>query len=106
MVEAVGKEETLSKVISLAATGGQVLVFGTLTGAGEGLPYYQLYHKELTVFNPRAAVIGDYIEALRLAGSGELRLEPLVTDRFSLDDAKDAFARVGEPDSLKVLMTV
>ena len=106
VVEAVGKEETLSKVISLAATGGQVLVFGTLTGAGEGLPYYQLYHKELTVFNPRAAVIGDYIEAVRLAGSGELRLEPLVTDRFSLDDAKDAFARVGEPDSLKVLMTV
>jgi 2-desacetyl-2-hydroxyethyl bacteriochlorophyllide A dehydrogenase len=106
VVEAVGKEETLSKVISLAATGGQVLVFGTLTGAGEGLPYYQLYHKELTVFNPRAAVIGDYIEAVRLAGSGELRLESLVTDRFSLDDAKDAFARVGEPDSLKVLMTV
>lgn len=106
VVEAVGKEGTLSQAISLAATGGQIVVFGTLTGGGEGLPYYQLYHKELAVFNPRAAVTDDYFEAVRLAGSGSLRLDPLVTDRVSLDDATDAFARVGQPDALKVLMTV
>lgn len=106
VVEAVGKEETLSQAISLAATGGQVLVFGTLTGSGDGLPYYELYHKELAVFNPRAAVFDDYVEAVRLAASGSLRLESLVTDRLPLAAAAEAFARVGEPDSLKVLMTV
>lgn len=106
VVEAVGKEETLSRAISLVATGGQVLVFGTLIGGGIGLPYYQLYHKELTVFNPRAAVIDDYVEAVRLAASRSLRLEHLITDRLSLDESPEAFTRVGEPDSLKVLMSV
>lgn len=106
VVEAAGKEETLSQAITLAATGGQILVFGTLTGGSDGLPYYQLYHKELAVFNPRAAVFDDYVEAVRLAASGSLRLESLVTDRLSLDDAAEAFGRVEEPDSLKVLMSV
>ncbi|HXV72854.1 MAG TPA: alcohol dehydrogenase catalytic domain-containing protein [Acidimicrobiia bacterium] len=106
VVEAVGKEETLSQAISAAATGGQVLVFGTITGGSQGLPYYELYHKELTLFNPRAATIEDYGEAVRLAASGNLDLENLVTDRLPLNQAERAFQRAVEPDSLKVLMTL
>jgi 2-desacetyl-2-hydroxyethyl bacteriochlorophyllide A dehydrogenase len=106
VVEAVGTEQTLAQSISLAATGGEVLVFGTLTGAGEGLPYYELYHKELTVHNPRAALIGDYADAVSLAASGALQLEPIVTHVLSLDEAPKAFELVHDPSSLKVLMTV
>lgn len=105
VVEAVGKEETLARAIGSVATGGQVLVFGTLTVAKKGLPYYDLYHKEVTLFNPRAAVMSDYEEGVQLAESGALRLDPLVTDQLPLDRAAKAFARVSEPDSLKVLMT-
>ena len=106
VVEAVGTEQTLAQSISLAATGGEILVFGTLTGAGEGLPYYELYHKELTVHNPRAALIGDYADAVSLAASGALELEPIVTHVLSLDEAPEAFELVHDPSSLKVLMTV
>lgn len=106
VVEAVGQESTLSRSISLAATGGEVLVFGTLTGGGEGLPYYQLYFKELTLHNPRAALIGDYADGVALAADGVLTLEPLVTDVLPLDRATHAFELVEDPSSLKVLMTV
>lgn len=106
VVEAVGTEQTLAQSISLAATGGEVIVFGTLTGAGEGLPYYELYHKELTVHNPRAALIGDYADAVSLAASGALELEPIVTHVLSLDEAPKAFELVHDPSSLKVLMKV
>ncbi|MDH4116466.1 MAG: alcohol dehydrogenase catalytic domain-containing protein [Acidimicrobiia bacterium] len=106
VVEAAGTERTLAQSIDLAAIGGEVLVFGTLTGGGEGLPYYQLYFKELTLHNPRAALPGDYADGIELASSGRLDLEPIVTHQLGLDDAEEAFQLVHDPSSLKVLMHV
>jgi L-iditol 2-dehydrogenase len=106
VVEAVGIETTLAQAIELAATGGEVLVFGTLTGGGQGLPYYQLYHKELTLHNPRAALIGDYADGVGLTADGSLTLEPIVTHELGLDEAEKAFELVHDSSSLKVLMKV
>ncbi len=105
-VEAVGTEGTVTLAIESARIGGEILVFGTVTGGGTGLPYYQLYFKELTVRNPRAAIADDYARAIELAASGVLDLEPIVTDRVGMSDASRAFERVQSPDSLKVLMPV
>jgi 2-desacetyl-2-hydroxyethyl bacteriochlorophyllide A dehydrogenase len=106
VVEAVGTEATLGQAIEMAATGGEVLVYGTITGGSQGLPYYQLYHKELTLHNPRAAVIGDYSDGVALAAAGSLSLEPIVTHELALDEAEKAFELVHDPSSLKVLMKV
>lgn len=106
VVEAVGKEETLSEAIEMAATGGEVLVFGTITGGDQGLPYYQLYHKELTLHNPRAALVGDYADGVALAASGALRLDPIVSHELALDEADRAFELVHDSSSMKVLMAV
>lgn len=106
VVEAVGKEATLSQAVELAGIGGEIVVFGTLTSGGQGLPYYDLYHKELTLHNPRAALIGDYADGVALAASGDLSLEPIVTHELSLDEAEKAFELVHDPASLKVLMAV
>jgi threonine dehydrogenase-like Zn-dependent dehydrogenase len=102
----VGTEATLAEAIEMAATGGEVVAYGTLTGGNQGLPYYQLYHKELTLFNPRAALIGDYADGVALAASGALRLEPIVTHVLELDEAAKAFELVHDPSSMKVLMKV
>ena len=106
VVEAVGTEATLAEAIDLAATGGEVLAYGTLTGGNQGLPYYQLYHKELTLHNPRAALIGDYADGVALAAAGSLNLEPIVTHELDLEEAEKAFELVHDPSSLKVLMKV
>lgn len=106
VVEAVGKEATLSQAIDLVGIGGEILVFGTLTGGGVGLPYYQLYHKELTVHNPRAALPGDYADGVALAARGSLSLEPIVSHELDLDQAEKAFDLVNGSSSLKVLMSV
>lgn len=106
VVEAVGTERTLSQAIELVGIGGEVLVFGTLTGGNAGLPYYQLYYKELTLYNPRAALPGDYATGIELAASGRLELEPIVTHTLDLAEAERAFELVHDPSSLKVLMSV
>ena len=106
-VEAVGTEATVALAIESARIGGEVLVFGTVTGGGSsGLPYYQLYFKELTVRNPRAAIADDYARAIELAAAGVLDLEPIVTDRVGMAEVSRAFERVRSTDSLKVLMPV
>ena len=106
VVEAVGTERTLATSIELAGIGGEVLVFGTLTGGTSGLPYYQLYFKELTLYNPRAAVPGDYATGIELAAAGRLELEPIVTHTLALEEAERAFELVHDPSSLKVVMNV
>lgn len=106
VVEAVGTEATLSTAIELVATGGEVLVFGTTTGGSNGLPYYQLYHKEITLLNPRAAIVGDYADGVGLAASGALQLEPLVTHVLDLGEVDQAFEAVLDSSSMKVLMKV
>ena len=106
VVEAVGTEVTMAEAIEMAATGGEVVVYGTLTGGNQGLPYYQLYHKELTLHNPRAALIGDYADGVGLASQGALILEPIVTHVLELEEAAKAFELVHDPSSMKVLMRV
>ncbi len=106
VVEAAGTERTLSQAIELVTIGGEVLVFGTLTGGGQGLPYYQLYFKELTLYNPRAALQDDYALGIQLTAEGRLELEPIVTHQVTLDEAARAFELVHDPSSLKVLLEV
>jgi threonine dehydrogenase-like Zn-dependent dehydrogenase len=106
VVEAVGTESTLSQAIEMVTIGGEILAYGTITGGGDGLPYYHLYHKELTIYNPRAALIGDYADGVALAASGVLHLEPIVTHELGLEEASRAFELVHESSSLKVLMRV
>jgi 2-desacetyl-2-hydroxyethyl bacteriochlorophyllide A dehydrogenase len=107
VVESVGQVSTLAQSIELAAAGGTVLQYGTVT-SGEGrLPFYDLYYKELDIIGSRAAVIGDYARAIDLVASERVRVEPLVSATYPLADGAAAFdALRTHSDLVKVLLTV
>ena len=105
-VEAAGYEATLADTISLTGIGGEILSYGTVVGAGEGLPYYDIYFKELTIHNPRAALISDYAGGIALTAAGSVSLEPIVTHQLDLSEAARAFELVQDSSSMKVLMKV
>jgi 2-desacetyl-2-hydroxyethyl bacteriochlorophyllide A dehydrogenase len=107
VIEAAGYESTLTQAIELAGPGATVVIFGTLTGGGSGLPYYQLYHKELTLENPRAALPRDYARAAELVAAGRVELSPLVTHRLPLAEAPEALGGlIGDPSALKIIFEV
>jgi threonine dehydrogenase-like Zn-dependent dehydrogenase len=111
VIECVGTEATLARSIELAGHAAHIVVFGTITepGDGSGLPYYQLYEKELTLHHPRAATGADYEAGIAMLMDGRLKfdqLEQLVTARYPLSDPQDAFSAVGKNGSLKVVMDV
>lgn len=104
VIECAGHEATLSQSIDVAAPGATVIAFGTLTGGGAGLPYYQLYFKELTLRNPRAALPRDYARAVDLAATGSIKLTPLVTHRLPLEEAPKALGTlIDDPSTLKIV---
>ena len=107
VVEAVGTTPTLAQAISLAGIGATVCLFGTITAtSAEALPFYQLYYKELTLRNPRAASPSDYDEAIKLAAAGTVQLRPLWTHGFALDEVAKAFDALNDPTALKVTLQV
>ena len=105
VIEAVGTEATVVQAIELCGSGGEVIIYGTVTSDGGRIPYYQLYFKEITLHNPRAARPRDYDTAIALAASGRIRLAPLITARFPLHQAEAAFAAARSRGHLKVLLT-
>ena len=104
VIECVGRVETLARSIEVVRIGGHLTVFGTITADRGSLPFYQLYYKEISVSNPRAAKPEDYPDCLGMIGSGRVQLEPLVTHRFPLESALEAIEATIRPDSLKVVL--
>jgi 2-desacetyl-2-hydroxyethyl bacteriochlorophyllide A dehydrogenase len=104
VVECVGKTETLAQAIDLVRVGGRIIVFGTITEDAGELPFYQLYYKELSLANPRAAKPEDFPASIGLVASGSVELDPLITHTFSLESAEEAIVTSSGSSSLKVIL--
>jgi 2-desacetyl-2-hydroxyethyl bacteriochlorophyllide A dehydrogenase len=97
VIECTGKLPVLSDGIAMARPGATLLLFG-ITSAKEGaLPFYDLYFKELTVQNGRAATGADFPPTIELAASGKVQLDPLITHRLPITEA-DASMKMLEAD--------
>jgi 2-desacetyl-2-hydroxyethyl bacteriochlorophyllide A dehydrogenase len=104
VVECVGKTETLAQAIDLVRVGGRMIVFGTITEDAGELPFYQLYYKELSLANPRAAKPEDFPASIELVATGTVELDPLITHTFPLESAEEAIVTSSESGSLKVIL--
>nr|MDQ3579098.1 zinc-binding dehydrogenase [Actinomycetota bacterium] len=107
LVESSGTLAGLRTVVELARPAGTVLVFGTISETSGDFPYYLLYYKELTLVSSRGALPRDYVAAIDHAAAGRVRLEPLLSQQFPLEDAAAALTEVGKGGGvLKVIMHV
>jgi len=86
VIECTGKLPAVASAIAMARRGGQLRLFGIITGSEGTLPFYQLYFKELTIVNSRAAKSEDFPAMIALAASGTVNLEALVTHEVALSD--------------------
>lgn len=106
VIECAGTVATFGQAIELARIGGRIMAYGTMTETEGRLRFYDLYHKELQISNPRAAKPEDFPVAISIAAAGSVRLDQLVTHRFSLADVGRAFEMASTGDALKVLVEV
>jgi 2-desacetyl-2-hydroxyethyl bacteriochlorophyllide A dehydrogenase len=96
VIETTGVLASLADAIQMVRFGGRILMFGILSETTGGLPLYQLYFKELTLLNTRAATGRDFPETIDLVERGALRLDPLITHRMPLGGLETALGMVGD----------
>jgi 2-desacetyl-2-hydroxyethyl bacteriochlorophyllide A dehydrogenase len=107
VIEAAGTLATLGQAVRLAGLAATVVLFGTIgqpAQPAESLPFYDLYYKELTIRNPRAARHRDYQVAIDLAAAGRLGLGQLWSQGFALEAAAQALAATQDPAQLKITL--
>lgn len=105
-IECTGVQSSIATAIFAVKFGG--MVFGTGVGKSElELPYMRLSVREVKMaFQYRYC--NTWPKAIRLVESGLVNLKPLVTHRFEVEEAKDAFGTAADPSkgALKVMITM
>ncbi len=100
VVEATGSVNGFETSLSLTKPRG-TLVLKSTVATGKELNLAPIVIDEITVLGSRC---GQFPPALRLLESGKIDFSPLISGVYSMDDAKEAFEKNKEKDTLKVLL--
>lgn len=104
VIECIGKPATIRQAFDLAGFSAQVILFGVPSPeATVELPLFDVYKKELhisgSMINP-----ATHQRAVNLINSGKIKIEPLITHRFTLNHLEEAIQSQMGTDSLKVIV--
>ena len=106
VIECTGVMAMLADSIRMVRFGGRIILFGIMSAKEGALPFYDLYFKELTLINNRAATSEDFPLMIDLVARGAVRLEPLVTHHMALSELETALEMVedGVDRRLKIIL--
>lgn len=102
-----GRVEVIRTCLDVVAPGGTLLLF-TMASPDEvwSVSPHDLYFREILVVPSYSCGPDDTRQALDLIASRRLRVADLVTHRFRIERARDAFERARDPNgSIKVVIT-
>jgi L-iditol 2-dehydrogenase len=106
VIECVGTVGAFARAIEMVRIGGRILAYGTMTDTSGEVPFYELYHKEISVIGARSARVEDFPMAIDAVASGRVALGALVSGRFPIDDVDEAIRAAGAAGALKVFVDV
>jgi L-iditol 2-dehydrogenase len=107
VIVAVGSRSSLEQALGLLSKGGRVCFFAGLQKGKENVRLNAniIHYRETVVSGAFASTPYEFYQTVRLAASGKLlNMKPIVTHRFSLDDASKAFEAALSGRALKVCM--
>jgi len=104
VIEAAGLPATARVALPMVRKGGTLLFFGVCPQDLEvPIRPYEVYHYEVTIKGTFTNPLTDS-RALDLLASGRVRVEPLITHRFSLDDIQRGLDAVRRGETVKALV--
>ncbi|MEJ2703799.1 MAG: galactitol-1-phosphate 5-dehydrogenase [Sedimentisphaerales bacterium] len=103
-LEAVGYAKTFADAVSATKTGGHVVAVGNLEQKAE-FDLQQLVAREHT-FTGSYASSGEFRDCIQLVASGQINVEPLISDVLPLEEGPSAFDRLlkAEENLLKIVL--
>ena len=90
-IEAVGKPDTITQAMKVTRRGGRMTIFGVSPqNAVWKVKPFDLYDKELTITTSYRSPF-TFQRAVKIASSGRVKLKPLISHVFHLDEIESAF---------------
>ncbi len=102
--EAGGTDDALADAIAATRPGGRVVLVGIPTDDQSSFPAAVGRRKELTLLLCRRMRSADLTRAIRLAAEGRVDLAPIVSHRYPIARANEAFATLASRVGLKVII--
>ncbi|HUX00721.1 MAG: alcohol dehydrogenase catalytic domain-containing protein [Phycisphaerae bacterium] len=102
VVECTGSPDGLGMALRFVRPRGTIVLKSTVADTA-GLDLAPIVVNEVTVVGSRC---GPMDEAVAMLGRGEVRVEPLVTATYALDEAPEALRAADRPDAIKVLIRI
>ncbi|MBI4545583.1 MAG: alcohol dehydrogenase catalytic domain-containing protein [Gemmatimonadetes bacterium] len=103
VIECVGRPQVWEAAAGLAASGGELLLYGgCAAGSRVRFDAYRIHYEEVDVKGAFHYGRADVRRALELLLSGEVRVLPLITHRESLDRLEQALELVLAREAIKV----
>lgn len=105
ILECVGVEPTISQAIALARKGSTIVIVGVF-GKKPVVDIGLVQDRELNLIGTIMYQRKDYEKAIKLAASGKLHLDVLITDRFAFTSYLEAYKHIEEKkdQTLKVMI--
>ncbi len=99
----IGVPKLVNDALNMARQGGRINLFAGLAAKGWAEVEANLIHyKELEVTGSANSRRADYQTALQLIESGRIKVEAMVTDRFSLRSAREALDKAASGEGIKI----
>lgn len=104
VLEAVGRDETVTAAVDAVRKGGTVTLIGNITPTVT-LPLQKVVSRQIRL-QGSCASSGEYPEAIELVSSGKIRVTPLITAVAPLSDGASWFSRLHsrEPNLMKIVI--
>ena len=103
--EVAGDDAALADAIAAVRPGGRVVLVGIPTDDRTSFNAGAARRKEVILLTCRRMAPADLPRAIDIAATGRIALAPLITDRFPIARAPEAFARLAARGGLKVIVT-
>ncbi len=103
-LEVVGATPTVQMAIEAVRKGGNVTLVGNLAPTVE-LPLQSVVTREISLHGT-CGCNGEYPQCIDLMARGIINVQPLITQKISLSDGPEWFARLydGDPEQMKVVV--
>lgn len=105
VVEAAGATRTIEQAIEMVKPGGKIILVGLPSGI-MGLPPASIVRKEIEISGSLIYSYEDFHQAVQIVAEGRVKLSPLISHVFSLEDIDQAFNTLEKRQGIKVLIRV
>jgi L-iditol 2-dehydrogenase len=102
--EVAGSDDALSDAIAAVEPGGRIVLVGIPAGDRTAFEAAAARRKELAFLECRRMMAADLPRAIDLVAAGSIDLSSLITGRYPISAAREAFASLADRRGLKVIV--